>query len=87
MDTSRAPGDHAIGWQFDNTYTRLPEILFSKADPAKVREPKVVILNHRLAHQLGLNLGSLPSEAAAALFAVRLATASWNSLKRACWSG
>ncbi|MDB5339906.1 MAG: hypothetical protein JWN70_5525 [Planctomycetaceae bacterium] len=58
-----------IGWRFDNTYSRLPEGLFAPAKPAKVEAPRVVILNHRLADELGLDLGGLSPEAAAALFA------------------
>src|SRR5688572_25867864 len=62
-------GKDATGWQFDNSYARLPEMLFVPAEPAKVREPRVSILNDRLAEQLGLNLRQLSPEAAAALLA------------------
>lgn len=58
-----------VGWQFDNTYSRLPEALFSPSTPAPVREPRVAMLNHRLAGELGLDLTALESEAAAKLFA------------------
>src|SRR5262245_26951591 len=62
--------DHnSIGWRFDNTYARLPVILFTPARTAVFREPKVAILNHRLAEELGLDLGAVPAESAAALFA------------------
>ena len=56
-----------LGWRFDNTYARLPEVLFVPCIPAAVRKPKVAILNDRLAHALGL--GAIPPEDAAALFA------------------
>ena len=59
----------AAGWRFDNTYARLPETLFSPAEPAKVRGPQVAILNHALAHELGLDLRALSAEGAAAVFA------------------
>src|SRR5918997_149201 len=58
-----------VGWRFDNTYARLPEALFVPATPARVPEPRVSVLNHRLAGELGLDLGALSPEAAAALFA------------------
>src|SRR5215212_10696998 len=62
--------DHdAVGWRFDNTYSRLPDVLFAPVRPAEVRAPRVSILNHRLADELGLDLGALSPEAAAALFA------------------
>jgi uncharacterized protein YdiU (UPF0061 family) len=62
--------DHnAIGWRFDNTYARLPGVLFTPARTAAFREPRVAILNHALAKELGLDLGAVPPESAAALFA------------------
>ncbi|AMV40084.1 protein adenylyltransferase SelO [Planctomyces sp. SH-PL62] len=59
----------AVGWRFDNTYTRLPSPLFVPSTPARVREPRAAILNHRLANELGLDLGARSPEAVAALFA------------------
>src|SRR3954464_2572485 len=59
----------SVGWRFDNTYARLPDVLFNPASPVAVREPRVAILNHGLADELGLDLGAVPPEAAAALFA------------------
>jgi uncharacterized protein YdiU (UPF0061 family) len=66
MSTPTAP---AVGWRFDNTYSQLPDVLFAPVRPAPVRAPQVAILNHRLADELGLDLGALSPEAAAALFA------------------
>jgi uncharacterized protein YdiU (UPF0061 family) len=63
------PERNGIGWRFENTYARLPSTLFDAATPAAVRAPRVVILNHRLAGELGLRLDGLAPEAAAALFA------------------
>jgi uncharacterized protein YdiU (UPF0061 family) len=58
-----------LHWRFDNTYARLPGALFASARPAAFREPRASIVNHRLAEELGLDLGALPPDAAAALFA------------------
>ncbi|WDM22931.1 protein adenylyltransferase SelO [Paenibacillus polymyxa] len=44
-----------IGWNFDNSYSRLPESLFTKLKLTPVRSPKLIILNHPLAASLGLN--------------------------------
>ncbi len=60
---------NTIGWRLENTYSRLSEALFASAEPAKVREPRVAILNQRLAAELGLNLGAITPGDAAALFA------------------
>ena len=57
-----------LGWRFDNTYARLPETLFAPATPARFREPRVSVLNDRLAADLGLDLASVSPDAAAALF-------------------
>src|SRR5262245_34106480 len=62
--------DHnTIGWRFDNAYARLPGVLFTPARTAAFREPRVAILNHALAKELGLDLGAVSPESAAALFA------------------
>ncbi|MCE9532802.1 MAG: YdiU family protein [Planctomycetes bacterium] len=58
-----------VGWRFDNTYVRLPDVCFAMAKPATVERPQVSILNHRLAKELGLDLTAMSPETAAALFA------------------
>ena len=40
--------------EFDNTYARLPEALFTPVEPATVRSPQLAILNDRLADELGV---------------------------------
>lgn len=69
IPTASVEDHNTVGWRFDNTYSRLPDVLFAPAQPAAMRAPRVSILNHRLADELGLNLGSMSPEAAAALFA------------------
>jgi uncharacterized protein YdiU (UPF0061 family) len=61
--------EHQIGWRFDNTWSRLPAVLFAPATPAVFPAPRVSILNHRLAEELGLDLSAVSTEAAALLFA------------------
>ncbi len=54
-----------IGWKLDNSYARLPASLHSTATPARVREPQLVIWNHHLARELGLNFADCsPTELA-----------------------
>ncbi|UKS27074.1 YdiU family protein [Paenibacillus sp. HWE-109] len=43
------------GWNFDNSYARLPESLYTKINPVPVRSPKLVMFNEPLAASLGLN--------------------------------
>jgi serine/tyrosine/threonine adenylyltransferase len=67
--TAIAGGPSAAGWRFENTYARLPEVFHSPAVPARVKEPRLAILNQRLATELGLDFSGLSSEAIAEIFA------------------
>ncbi|MCT8977059.1 YdiU family protein [Clostridium sp. CX1] len=58
-----------IGWNFDNSYTRLPELFFTSVNPTPVSSPKLVILNYPLATSLGLNDKVLEKEDGVAIFA------------------
>lgn len=57
------------GWNFDHSYSRLPNLLFRPTEPTKVKAPSMVILNKPLAQSLGLNTDLLNSEEGAALLA------------------
>ena len=57
-----------IGWNFDNSYTLLPKQLISKVLPTTVKNPNIIIINHSLAQQLGLNFSSLNNNQLARLF-------------------
>ncbi|KZE84025.1 hypothetical protein AV654_07500 [Paenibacillus elgii] len=57
------------GWNFDNSYARLPETFFSKLEPPPVRSPKLAVLNDRLAASLGLNAETLRGNDGVAVFA------------------
>ncbi|MBM6616613.1 protein adenylyltransferase SelO [Bacillus suaedaesalsae] len=58
-----------IGWNFDNSYARLPEAFFVLHAPKPVRAPKLTIFNERLAEELGLNVEELSSEMGVSQFA------------------
>jgi uncharacterized protein YdiU (UPF0061 family) len=57
------------GWNFDNSYARLPEKLFTRQGPARVRLPKLAILNDPLVTALGLNSQALRSDDGVAVLA------------------
>ncbi|MCU6708247.1 YdiU family protein [Paenibacillus sp. J5C_2022] len=57
------------GWRFDNSYSRLPDMLFSEVRPTPVRSPGIVKLNAAYAEQLGLDAEALNSEHGAAVLA------------------
>lgn len=50
------------GWKLDNSYSRLPEVFFAEATPAKASSPKVVLVNERLAESLGLQVKDLSQD-------------------------
>ena len=45
--------------RFDNSYARLPQSLYSHVHPVPVADPRLVILNDKLASELGLDIGDL----------------------------
>ena len=49
----------AFGWQFDNSYGRLPGTLYSRVAPVPVAKPGLAILNESLAKDLGLDTAAL----------------------------
>ncbi|WP_085508172.1 protein adenylyltransferase SelO [Thalassobacillus devorans] len=51
-----------IGWNFENSYARLPKPFFEQVKPETVPSPKPVIINKSLAATLGLNGDSLETE-------------------------
>src|SRR5690554_3406406 len=50
------------GWNFDNSYIRLPEAFYKRVNPTPVRSPRLVILNNSLAKSLGLKAEALEKE-------------------------
>ena len=57
------------GWNFDNSYVRLPALFYSKMEPTPVSEPELVILNDKLAAAMGLNSDALRGQEAVEVFA------------------
>ncbi|MFB7814921.1 YdiU family protein [Paenibacillus chitinolyticus] len=57
------------GWNFDNSYARLPEIFFTKTNPTPAASPEVVVFNEALAASLGLNSQAFKSNEGTEVFA------------------
>ncbi|WP_186430359.1 YdiU family protein [Clostridium sp. BSD9I1] len=57
------------GWNFDNSYARLPETFFTRQRPTPVRSPELIIFNHTLTESLGLNAEELESNDGVEVFA------------------
>jgi uncharacterized protein YdiU (UPF0061 family) len=56
-------------WNFGNSYANLPKTFFTFQNPGPVSSPKLIILNHKLAASLGLDIESLKSKDTLAVFA------------------
>lgn len=54
---------HGAGWNFDNSYTGLPSLYYTKLSPDPVPSPYLVILNGTLAQSLGLDPNVLQTNA------------------------
>ncbi len=76
-------GISKIGWNFDNSYARLPEMMLSRLSPEPVQMPKLIILNHTLSKELGLNFISLTDEHIASMFAGNLLPQGSESIAQA----
>ena len=61
-----------VGWKFDNSYARLPELMFRQVAPSKVRQPTIAIFNIGLAKELGLDLDGVSDAELASVFAGQL---------------
>ena len=57
-----------INWNFDNTYSKLPEPFREKIDPVKVKNPKLILLNESLAKDLNLDFSKISQSELSALF-------------------
>ncbi len=62
MSPDKANGSEKTGWNFDNTYARLPDIFHARLSPVPVREPRLAMLNRSLAGSLGLSIEALAAE-------------------------
>lgn len=48
-----------FGWNFDNTYTKLPDVFFERVNPIAAPHPAMALFNEELAKTLGLNAQEL----------------------------
>ena len=51
--------EKTIGWNFDNSYSNLPKSFIYEISPVPVKRPELVIFNHDLADQMGLNFSNV----------------------------
>jgi uncharacterized protein YdiU (UPF0061 family) len=58
----------AAGWNFDNSYCRLPELFYKFQNPVPVQQPRFTMFNAALAEALGLNQEMLQGAGCERLF-------------------
>ena len=52
-------GINSINWNFDNSYSKLPNSFKENVKPVKVKKPKLVLLNENLSKELDLNFSNI----------------------------
>jgi len=72
-----------VGWNFDNSYARLPNSMLSKLSPIPVKSPELVVLNKTLSEELGLDFSHTNKEILASLFSGNLLPKGSNSIAQA----
>ena len=55
-------------WNLEHSYQQLPSALFSPIHPTPVKSPELVLLNHSLAQELGLDLEKYDKQILSAIF-------------------
>ena len=66
------PYNNKIGWRFDNTYSKLPGSMLTKLAPTPVKTPELVVLNHSLSKDLGLDFSNINDKNLASIFSGNL---------------
>ncbi len=72
-----------INWNFDNTYSKLPEPFREIIKPIKVKNPNLILLNKSLAQYLDLDFSGLNQSELSALFTGNELPKDCNSIAQA----
>ena len=73
----------SINWNFDNTYSRLPNSFKENIKPIKVKNPELIILNENLAKNIDINFSNIDRSELSALFAGNSLPEKSNSIAQA----
>jgi len=60
---------NSVNWNFDNSYSKLPDTFKENINPFSVKNPELIVLNENLATELNLNFSSLKKDELSSLFA------------------
>ena len=59
---------NSINWNFDNSYSKLPDTFKENINPFSVKNPKLIVLNENLARELDLNFSNVKKDELSSLF-------------------
>ncbi len=62
------PVKNYINWNFDNSYSKLPETFKENIKPTPVHDPELVVLNEELAKKLNLDFSKIDKKKLAEIF-------------------
>ena len=69
-----------INWNFDNSYSRLPNAFKENIKPVSVKNPKLLLLNEKLASELNLNFENITKDELSEIFAGNVLPKGSNSI-------
>ena len=72
-----------LNWNFDNSYSRLPDSFKVNIDPVKVKSPELVILNRDLAKNINLDFSNIDNNELSHLFSGNILPKNSNSIAQA----
>ena len=72
-----------INWNFDNSYSKLPDSFKENIEPFAVKNPKLIILNYNLASELNLNFYNVEKDELSELFSGNKLPDGSNSIAQA----
>ena len=72
-----------INWNFDNSYSRLPNAFKENIKPVSVKSPELLLLNEKLASDLNLNFENITKDELSEIFAGNILPKGSNSIAQA----
>ena len=72
-----------INWNFDNSYSRLPNAFKENIKPVSVKNPKLLLLNEKLASELNLNFENINKDELSEIFAGNVLPKGSNTIAQA----
>ena len=75
--------ENTINWNFDNSYSRLPNAFKENIKPVSVESPELLLLNEKLASELNLNFENITKDELSEIFAGNVLPKGSNSIAQA----